>query len=895
MLGPYGETLVVDWGLAKVIGKPDLLAAQRDGACESSLAEATILPAGATVPGVAIGTPSYMSPEQARGAIEEIGPTSDVYSLGATLYELLTGQLAFPAGDNIVKTIEKVVKGRFPAPRSVQRSLPPALDAICSKAMALDPKERYQSVRALADDIEHWLADEPVTAYPEGTFGRVARWLRQHRSWTYSGAAGLVGVCVVATAALVVVDGLRRSEAEARHEAETNFDMAFNAVEEYLTNVSENTLLKEQDSVDIRNLRQQLLQNALKYYQQFVKQRALDPRLQKELAKAYFRVGLITQEIGSPHEALVALGSARAIWERLLAAEPQNEELKGQVGACYLTIGKLQQGKLDNFEEALNLLIRARTILEPLGSRHPDQATYQANLADCLSEIGIVEAHQELTDQALEKLKRARTKLEELINRSPEVIGYKSSLAGVMNNEGFVHYKKADYAAAIKSYEEMRDFCQGLLKDITIGPKPVWLLNRLAKADYNIATMQLARKDLPGALQSFERSLSSRKALADAHPSVTDYHENLGASYREIGDHLRGAHQDDKALDYLQKSLAIFQRLVQSDASAQLHSELARSWNALGVLYDEAKRDNAQAIGPFEQAVDQQERAAGMSEDVSDYKVNLSVYLENLGEQYLDLGEVERGRPYYVKAIEFRRGLHRGHPESKAYSLALAEALRKLGAIQRRAGDARAALKSFSDSAEILDALGASAPADAGVVYQRTVVLVQEAVATAEVQKPEDALPFLKRAVEMLRPLVTRESDSEARGSLSEALWHLARIHWVLNQQADAANFDLQRKELWKGRPAVELADLALKELDPATLIGYGKTEVSGRAKAVREQDLDLAASHLRLAFDNGFADVKRLTDNRDFGILKAHDDVASLVGRLGSPERHIEPERRNK
>jgi len=92
-----------------------------------------------------------------------------------------------------------------------------------------------------------------------------------------------------------VVEGSRRSEAEARKEAETNFNMAQEAVEEYLTNVSENTLLKEQDSLDIRTLRQELLTTALRYYKKFVSQRSNDPRLREQLARAFFRVGEITQ------------------------------------------------------------------------------------------------------------------------------------------------------------------------------------------------------------------------------------------------------------------------------------------------------------------------------------------------------------------------------------------------------------------------------------------------------------------------------------------------------------------------------------------------------------------------------------------------------------------------
>src|SRR5262249_46215839 len=160
-------------------------------------------------------------------------------------------------------------------------------EAICLKAMASAPDQRYPSVRALAQDLEHWMADEPVTAYPERQLERIGRWLRQHRTWTAAAVAALVGVTLVATAAAMVTEGQRRREQLVRKEAQDNFAMAQSAVEKYLTNVSENTLLNQQDSLDIRALRSELLNTALTYYQSFVNQHKNDPGLRQQLATAY--------------------------------------------------------------------------------------------------------------------------------------------------------------------------------------------------------------------------------------------------------------------------------------------------------------------------------------------------------------------------------------------------------------------------------------------------------------------------------------------------------------------------------------------------------------------------------------------------------------------------------
>jgi serine/threonine protein kinase len=159
MLGKYGETLVVDWGLAKLLEQSEPGPPTEEHPLRLALPGESL----ETLPGSQIGTLQYMSPEQAAGRLDLLGPASDIYSLGATLYCLLTGQAPFRGADPAA-ILGCVQRGEFARPREIKRNIPGPLEAICLKAMALRPEDRYASAQALVDDLEHWAADESISA-----------------------------------------------------------------------------------------------------------------------------------------------------------------------------------------------------------------------------------------------------------------------------------------------------------------------------------------------------------------------------------------------------------------------------------------------------------------------------------------------------------------------------------------------------------------------------------------------------------------------------------------------------------------------------------------------------------------------------------------------------------
>lgn len=191
IVGPYGETLVVDWGLAKRLDAP------LNESVTAAIIDAMQTDDGSTPTriGGTVGTPQYMSPEQANGKSDEVGIRTDIYLLGATLYQILAG-VAPHRGTALPQMLSRITVGEFPPPKKIVADVPPALQAICLKAMATNSVDRYRSVVDLAADVERWLADEPVAVHNDSVTVKVVRWVRRNRTLA---TAGGVAAALIAT------------------------------------------------------------------------------------------------------------------------------------------------------------------------------------------------------------------------------------------------------------------------------------------------------------------------------------------------------------------------------------------------------------------------------------------------------------------------------------------------------------------------------------------------------------------------------------------------------------------------------------------------------------------------------------------------------------------------
>jgi serine/threonine protein kinase/tetratricopeptide (TPR) repeat protein len=218
MLGEYGQTLVVDWGLAKRMGTtgPSSPETSRD---PENRAVPTSENGGSSVDetrhGATLGTPRFMSPEQAAGQTDHIGPATDIYCLGGTLYFLLTGSPPHVGEPDLESTFRKIVSGHFRPPVAVRPQVPPALQAIVLKAMETEPNHRYQTAGALGAEVNRYLADQALSVFRDPPVERLLRWTRKNPATAAGSVVTVLLTFFVVIAGLLLHQEMTRRQTEA--------------------------------------------------------------------------------------------------------------------------------------------------------------------------------------------------------------------------------------------------------------------------------------------------------------------------------------------------------------------------------------------------------------------------------------------------------------------------------------------------------------------------------------------------------------------------------------------------------------------------------------------------------------------------------------------------------
>jgi tetratricopeptide (TPR) repeat protein/tRNA A-37 threonylcarbamoyl transferase component Bud32 len=791
MLGKYGETLVVDWGLAKPLGEPAHGMSQTEPG-EGSLRPHSIGSSSQTLMGSALGTPQFMSPEQAAGRLDQLGPASDVYSLGATLYCVLTGQAPFNDKD-VGAVLQKVQRGDFPKPREVKSNVPLALEAICAKAMALKPGDRYGSPRGLADDIEHWLADEPVTAWKEPWTVKARRWIGRHRTLVTAAAAAVLVALVGLIATTVLLTAANERERQAKVKAEENFKLARAAVDRYFTQVSESDLLHEPG---MQPLRRKLLESAREFYQKFVHDRADDPALQGELGKATFRLAQITGDIDSELDAIKLHEQAAKHFETLTATQ-NNADYQSDLAACYHHLGRLNR-LIDQIASSEEFYKKALALWEQLVKDQPKEERLQAGLARTQLGLGNVCQLTRRLDSAQKFYQQALGNWESLRQAHPKAAGYQRDLAVTQNNLGMIYAavpgKEQDAKKALAAAQAIQ---KHLVDD---APNISQYQNDLARTDYNLGEYQEAAK--------------LWQTLVERHPTVTDPHKTLADAYTALS-RLSRSKDLKKAEEFCQQALLIQRKLADNHQGVPSYQgDLGRGLFALGEVYQaQGQFDTAEAA--YEEGVRIQDKLVRAIPAVPHYQRDLAWSYNGLGLAQARNKKEGQAVDACKKALGLWEKLIKDHAGERDYSVGGCKTCFDLGNFASARGDAK----------------------DAVVWYNRALGLAQESM------KPPIRL---SRATALARAGQHREAASEAGSLLAtkngDALYRLAIVYSLSAAAVDA-------KEM-----AEPYAAQAVKLLSAANDNGFFKTPAN-REKL--QTDPDLQALRARPEFKKLASELK--------------------------------------
>jgi eukaryotic-like serine/threonine-protein kinase len=737
IVGKFGETLVVDWGLAKPRGRVEP---------GTETGERMLMPSSAsgsseTLPGSALGTPAYMSPEQAEGQLERQGPRSDVYSLGATLYYLLTGKPPFE-GKDIGAVLHAVQKGDFPPPRAVDPAIDGALEAVCLKAMALRSEGRYISAKALADDVERWTADEPVAAWREPYPRRVRRWVRRNRT-AVTAVAAMAMMALVGGAAVLAVQTLANGRLEASNKAlreanvevrtandglaaanrqvEERFALAMDAIKIFHTGVSEDFLLKEEK---FKALRDRLLGSARDFYGRLgalLKGRS-DRLSRQALATSYHELGDLTARIASIEEALAVHRKALALRKSLKDETFDSAEARADVAASLLAVGSLLQ-RSGHSAEAMNTQEEARTLLEATPTAGASDPRIRHVLGSCWGAIGMVQSSTGRPDDALASYGRARDIFEALVKSDPAVTKHQVNLALTHFQIGILFSATGHPEDALASYERARRIRDALVKANPTNPR---YQGDLAASHGNTARLLAEIGRLDEAMASYVRAQTLYEALAKADPAVTSFQRNLALAHHSIGFSLSKTGHFEDALASYQRARRIREDLVRANPTdAQCRNDLASSFGNIGLVLSETSHPD-EALASYDQARAIFDALAKADPAVTDFRLNLAMSHHYIGVLHTRARRAGDALASYGMARRILDKLARANPTVSKFRSELAATYGDIGLELSETGRPDEALASFRQARELLEAIVKDEPtvpeyrSDLALVYQDT-------------------------------------------------------------------------------------------------------------------------------------------------------------------------------
>ena len=497
LLDKYEEPKITDFGLAT-------------SAQENSQLTAT---------GTVLGTPSYMPPEQARGKHEEMGKWSDVYSLGATLYEAIVGRPPFTAA-TLGETLQQVISVDPVSPRRLNPAIPRDIETICLKCLEKAPARRYQTAGELAAELQRFLDDRPILARPTSRTEKFVRWCR--RNPVIAGAIAAVSLAAV-FAIISLWIGLGQALA-AKKEADDALQDAMGVVDQLLVRISGETLLNQPGMLEVRAGMQK---DAIASYERLLTKLEKSQRLPEKIAVVKSSMGVMKLQLGEHKEGLTLVNEASGDLEKMHRDNPQNIKLLTYLSNIKTEIGRFHFDQR-NYNLAAEALQQALSLRQERVELEPNDIEAGQLLANAEMNLGTL--HDALQDApaALALLESADKRRSALLKRKAGSSSVLRDRAKGLTNLGLLHIKQGKLNDAEKYYEQAREAFDKLDKSKDHQLDDFLNLGICWKYLGDIAAIRNGKDDLQLAIARYVEGVKSLEQLVISNSSMRVYRGTLG-------------------------------------------------------------------------------------------------------------------------------------------------------------------------------------------------------------------------------------------------------------------------------------------------------------------------------------------------------------------------------